>query len=650
MRRGFTDLAAILLHFGFLLVLFSCSRLAFYFCNQSHFAELGMSELAKLFFYGLRFDSSVIVYLNLPFLICYFWPLAVRSLKQYRLILGCLFVLPNCLGLFVNCGDAAFFRFSTKRSTADIFSLVGTGQDFRVMLPRYLADYWYLVVIWLACTAALLVYFKKLQPGLRRAEGKIVSIFERLAVLSALVGLTVIGARGGLQIRPISPINAAQYASAQYASLVLNTPFTMMQSLVRKSVSSKIYYSPQEMERIYSTYHPPSPGTPSKRNVVLIVLESFSREYVGSLNGRKCCTPFLDTLIDRGLIFENAYANGKSSITGVPSTVAGIPSFTGGPFILSRYINNSFYGIASLLKINGYSTAFFHGGENGTMGFNYFMKLAGYDSYFGRSEYNNDADFDGNWGIWDEEYLQYFARNLLTMPQPFFTTIFTLTSHDPFVIPAKYSSFFPAEETAEQRSVRYTDYALRRFFESAEQMPWFKDTIFILTADHTLGISQAEGQSRVEMYSIPILFYSPAGDLTGRFSKTFQQIDIMPTLLDILHYDKPYFSFGTSAFDKREDRYAYSFSEDVYQIITDGYALHFGDGEKLGLYRYKEDRLLQKNLLGAGLPEEGRLETQLKAFMQSYSEALQNNKMIVTENAPPPKRINAALISLSGGR
>ena len=637
MRRGVTDFAALILQFGFLLVLYSISRLAFYLFNFGYFAGVESAALGPMFFYGTRFDLAVLAYLNAPFLLCFFQPFPISNRKLYERILWWLFIVPNGFALFTNLADAAFFPFSAKRATFDVFYLVGTGNDFWIMFPRYLANHWHLVLLLIVQIFCLSFVYKKLAAAMIRWRTSRPYLIEYISTALVTIALIVISARGGLQFKAIFPVQAAQYASAQYASLVLNTPFTLWHSAIRRSLKAKNYFTEEELARHFSTYHAPAGGEFIRRNVVFIVLEGFSREYVGSLNGGKeCCTPFFDTLIQKGLTFEKGYANGQSSITGLPSTVASLPSFTGGAFITSRYINNRFTGIGTLLSEKGYTTSFFHGGTNGTMAFDVFMKLVGFDHYYGRTEYNNDADYDGNWGIWDEEYLQYFAQSLLTMKQPFFATVFTLTSHEPYWIPERYKNTFPAGEPEHLHSLRYADFALRRFFETAQTMPWYHDTLFVLLADHTMGTSQTADRGRVESYSIPIVFFTPAGDLTGRYTKIFQQLDIMPTLLDILHYDKPYFSFGTSAFSPRPDRYAYSFSQGLFQIISEGMVLHFGEGQKVGLYNYENDRLLQANLLGRNLPEEQALETQLKAFIQSYSTALVENKMTIPENQPPP--------------
>ena len=145
-------------------------------------------------------------------------------------------------------------------------------------------------------------------------------------------------------------------------------------------------------------------------------------------------TPFLDSLIHHSLTFEYTFGNGQQSIDGLPSVLSGIPRFIEPVFLTPASLNKlSVFG--SELKKKGYHTAFFHGANNGSLGFQAYARAVGYPEYYGREDYNNDVDFDGNWAIWDEEFLQFFADKISTFPEPFSVGIFTASSQHPFHIP-----------------------------------------------------------------------------------------------------------------------------------------------------------------------------------------------------------------------
>jgi phosphoglycerol transferase MdoB-like AlkP superfamily enzyme len=338
-------------------------------------------------------------------------------------------------------------------------------------------------------------------------------------------------------------------------------------------------------------------------------------------------TPFLDSLMAQSLTFTNAFSNGKKSIEGIPAITASIPTWMNEPYITSAYGSNQAQSIASLLKTEGYYTAFFHGATNGSMGFDAFANLSGYTDYYGRYEYSNDEDYDGSWGIWDEEFLQYTAQTLNKKQEPFFATLFTLTSHHPYKIPSKYESKFKEGVYDNAKCISYADYSLKYFFETIKKMPWYNNTLFVLCADHT-GISGDKFyENKIGNNTIPIIYFMPNSELKGFDTTITQQIDIMPSILQYLNYNKPFYSFGKSVFDTTANHFAFTFNSGIYQYTNNNYTLEF-DGEKAtGLFQYKKDSLLKNNLIKTEKMVANELELKTKAIIQTYQQSLINNKM-----------------------
>ncbi|MBL7884384.1 MAG: LTA synthase family protein, partial [Bacteroidia bacterium] len=404
----------------------------------------------------------------------------------------------------------------------------------------------------------------------------------------------------------------------------------ILKTLDLKTIEPSIFFeNPEELKALYDTKQKGKSGEFKKLNVCLLILESFSKEYIGAINGRTdTYTPFLDSLITQSLTFNNAYSNGKKSIEGIPAITSSIPSWMTEAYISSPYGSNTINSLASLLNEQGYNSSFFHGGTNGTMGFNAFASLSGYQKYYGRKEYNNEKDYDGNWGIWDEEFLQYTANTINVMPTPFFTTIFTLTSHHPFAIPDKYKSRFPEGHLPIHKSIRYSDYALKRFFESAKKMPWFNNTLFVLCADHT-GISTDFFYStQMGNHCIPIIYYMPGSNLQGINPQTTQQLDIMPSILDYMNYPKDYFAFGKSVFDST-DISCLTFNSSFFQLMDSTYVLQFDGTNSINLYNFKKDSLFHHNLINVEPKVLEKMEKQTKAMIQTYQQSLINNTMII---------------------
>jgi phosphoglycerol transferase MdoB-like AlkP superfamily enzyme len=237
--------------------------------------------------------------------------------------------------------------------------------------------------------------------------------------------------------------------------------------------------------------------------------------------------------------YQYSFANGRKSIDAMPSVIASIPSIEV-PYVLSHYSGNQVTSLSSLLKKEGYYSAFFHGAPNGSMGFQAFANTCGFDRYFGKDEYNHNEDYDGIWGIWDHKFLQYYAEQMNTFKQPFYTNFFSVSSHHPYTLPAEFQSRFKEGEMTIYKCIEYTDYALREFFHTASSMPWFKNTLFVITADHASAQTRlADYQSPVGYFEIPIFFYKPGADWHEMNPTIIQQIDIMPTILGELNYNKP---------------------------------------------------------------------------------------------------------------
>jgi phosphoglycerol transferase MdoB-like AlkP superfamily enzyme len=614
-----------------ILLLLQLTCLLFFCFNYSNFSDIGFWRFLSAIFFGIRFDVSVIILLNSVFILLYLLPAPFREKRFYRIILAVLFVSINSVAVLTNCVDLAYFQFTFKRTNASVFNFFTgkIGNDFGQLVPVFLKDYWYIIVIWAAITYGMYYYYKKIEKN-NPLDWNLKQYGIQVLIFIVVSALAIVGYRGGLQLKPISIVSAGEYVSAKYVPLVINTPFAIIKTLDVKAIEPSPNWKIDErkLKSIYNPYHKDKNVRFRRLNVMVIALESFSKEYIGALNGRgEGYTPFLDSLIGESLTFNNAYSNGKTSIEGIPSIVAGIPTWMNEPYITSPYGSNQINSMANLLKPLGYYTAFFHGGTNGTMGFDAFANLAGYDDYFGRSEYHNEKDYDGNWGIWDEEFLQYTANTLNKKKQPFFATLFTLTSHHPYAVPDKYKNKFKEGPLPIEKSIGYTDFALRRFFETAKKMPWFKNTLFVLAADHTGISTDIFYTSKVGNCMIPIIYYMPRSYLKGIDTMLTQQIDIMPSVLDYLNYPSPYFSFGVSVFEPKAQHFSMIYNSGIFQLIENNYVMQF-DGEKaIDLYHFPTDSLLYHDLLATDTTVAKKMEDKTKAIIQTYQQSLMNNKM-----------------------
>jgi len=567
-------------------------------------------------------------------------PVPGRYSLIYQKIAKYIFIVTNSIALFVNLADIAYFPFTMKRTTSLVFDQFVHETNKLGLVIQFSIDYWYVLFLFILC--CFFLYKAYDITSIKKTDGfPQWKEYVSHTLLFLFFGFLIWGGlRGGFRhsTRPISLSNAGKYVDKPIQmAIVQNTPFAIIRTLGKHAVKPVHYFPDSVQESIFSAQKDADTGGFRKKNVVLILLESWSREFVGALNRELNdstflgYTPFFDSLIGKSLTFKYAFANGRKSIEALPSAMAGIPSMEV-PYVLSHYSNNTVTSLATELKKKGYVTSFFHGAPNGSMGFDSFVKMAGIEHYYGKTEYGNDADYDGIWGIWDEEFFQYFAQEMDTMEEPFFASIFSVSSHHPYAVPERYEHVFPETENPLIRCLGYTDLALRRFFETAQKMPWYNNTLFVLTADHSSFPMHEYFTNDLGTFSIPLVFFDPEGKLSGFDEKRVaQQIDILPTVLDYLNFDEPYIAFGKSLLDSTSADYAVNYING-YQLVTPDYLLQFNGEKTTGLYRYKTDRKLEENLIGR-VDESvnyDTIENFLKAFVQEYNRRIANNQLQAT--------------------
>lgn len=621
-------------------VWFILARVIFYLENRSFYSEIPFSRFGEIAKGGFMFDTSAICYLNALYLLLMLVPLYAKESATYQKVTKWIFVVVNGAALVMNLMDTVYFQFTNRRTTASVFSEFGNDNNVGGIIGYEMANHWYLTLA--GIVLIYLLYRLYRNPFGKAVRSSWVYYAVQIVPLAAALPLIVFGMRGGIgaDVRPITISNANQYVERPVeTALVLNTPFSMIRTIGKKPFTVPTYFADEaEMEKVFTPFHKPVAAQQTKKlNVVVLILESFGKEYIGALNRDldggtyKGYTPFLDSLINESRVYEYSFANGRKSIDGMPSVLSGIPMFVE-PFFLTPASMNKVSGIAGELRKNGYYTAFFHGAANGSMGFEAFSRATGFEDYYGRTEYNNDDDFDGRWAIWDEEFLGFYADKMESFKQPFATAIFTASSHHPFVVPSRYEGKFPVGTQPIHKCVGYSDNALRQFFNKASHMEWFKNTLFVITADHTNQTTHEEYLTSSGTFAVPIIFYQPGSDLRGRENAIAQQIDIMPTVLNYLGYDKPYISFGCDLFNTPADKtYAVNYFNGIYQYFSGKYLLQF-DGEKsIALYDFTGDRLLEHNVLKDYPETVKNMETKLKAIIQQYMERMNKDRLTAGE-------------------
>ena len=623
-------------------VVYFIARMVYLLENWSYFSQnLSFSHLMEMLGGGLVFDTSAILVTNIPYIVLMLFPLHLKETRIYQQVCKWVFLVINGLALAMNLCDAVYFRYTMRRTTTTVFSEFSNEGNLGGIFLTETLRHWYLVLLFVLMVWLMWRLYRNTRLDSHKLNWWRYDILTLLS-LAALAPFVVAGIRGGFTtaVRPITISNANQYVDRPVeAALVLNTPFSLYRTIGKSVFVVPEYYSDEkEMATVYSPIHIPNDSIPmTKKNVVVLIVESFGREYIGALNKNlengqyKGYTPHIDSLISKSITFTRSFCNGRKSIDGMPSILSSIPMFVE-PFFLTPASLNHVSGIASLLAGEGYQTAFFHGAQRGSMGFMAFARSTGFQDYYGREDYDadkrfgGDDDFDGMWAIWDEPFLQYYATKMSEMKEPFMTAVFTASSHHPYEIPEKYKDVYPEEDIIMHKCIRYTDMALGKFFAKACQQPWFKNTIFVLTSDHTNMSDHDYYQTDLGGFCSPIIIYEPGRESQIK-DKIAQQIDILPTLMGMLHYPKPYLAFGIDLLNTpAEDTWAVNYLNGTYQYVKHGHVLQF-DGQQTKAVYALTDSLMQRNVNGK-LPQQSQMEKELKAIIQQYMKRMVENRLI----------------------
>lgn len=633
-----STLVALLINFFTLFVLYFLFRVLFLLENNSYFAGLSFADIAKLFRGGVMFDISAICFMNALYIAMMLFPLRYKERRGYHLFLRIFYTVINGLAVIMSMGNTLYFKFTNRITDCTIFHEFGNESDSKLVsiVINEMFSHWYIT---LAAIVLIFLLYKLYVTPRHETNGRYYYLVNSLSFL-VLGYLSVIGMRGGfgMSTRPIELSNANKFIEKPIeANIVLNTPFAIIKTIEKSPFQVPQYFEEREtMTALYSPLQTPEEGREFKPyNVVVIIIESFGSEYSGWLNrdkeDYKGFTPFLDSLMQSALVIEHSYANGRKSIDAMPSVISGIPSLVT-PFLITPYALNQVTGLAQELSSKGYHSSFFHGAQKGSMGFEAYAKSTGYTSFYDRSTYGNDKDYDGFWGIWDEEFLRYFAENLKSFKEPFNSAIFTISSHHPFNVPAKYKGKFPEGSNQMHKCIAYTDYSLRLFFKSIENEPWFDNTLFVITGDHTNLSSHPEYSTASGLFKVPVVFYRRGdSELKGVKSGIAQQIDIMPSILGYLGYDRPFISFGQNLFSSpAEKTFAINYLNGFHFFYGD-YFIQF-DGEKTtAAYNLSKDPLLERNISGE-FPEQASMELLLKSIIQQYMERVVGDSLILRKN------------------
>ncbi len=603
-------------------VVYQVSRVLFLLFNRGNFTNLDV----KTFLGGALFDLSAIGFINLVFIILHLFPGNFKYKSGYQKGLKIGFYAVNLLFIATNFVDLEYYKFTGRRSSFGLITAKGMEHEIGGLIISFLQEFWYILLGFILLSILLWRALSKPKFIFPIEALTVKVVFKQIGILILSLGIGLLLSSGGFGKKPIRIVDAINYSSLGNSALVLNTPFSILKTIGKKeTLVDPKFFTDKELNQIFNPVFISVPeGEPIKKNVVIFILESFGDE-----NLHRGFTPFVDSLATQSYYFKNGFANGKVSIDAVPSTLSSIPSLMNTSIISSGYSLNKVYGLPKIMKKQGYNTSFFHGAFNGSQNFDQYCKVAGFDQYYGKNEYVGPEAFDGNWGIFDEEFMQFFNRKLSSFKQPFFSTLFSISSHNPYTVPNKYKGKFIKGNRKIQESIGYTDFALKQFFISAKKEPWYNNTLFVMVADHTCSEpTEDKYRTNVGKFRIPILFFDPSNpSFKGVQEKNFQQIDVLPSILEYLKIQDKVVTYGKPF--SSDKNYVVYYLDNIYHLIKDDFYMAYDGQKAIGLYNFKNDELLKNNLLNKDKKHAAEMEKLIKAYVQSFNERMIADKLTV---------------------
>ncbi len=624
---------SLVIRLGAILGCYTLLRLLFYAFNSQSFASYDLVEWIQIIYGGLRFDISAILIINSIYILVWLLPFQLMTFKKISKPLSFMFLSLNGFAMAIHTADLVFYPFNGKRIDSEVFGLLSALPS---LLGSFVSDYWYIFPIFLFFVLALLRLNKYV------IQQSSMGLLSRIMLFVIGVGLLIIGMRGGVtNSRPLSPSSASLHIHPNDVALVTNSPYTLIYSWFTRSLEVPTYFKIEKLSEIVQVEKELLKDAGEKpKNIVLLIMESFSKQYFSSYTGNKGYTPNLDSIFNHGIRFTNAFANGRRSSQALVALNSGIPALMNEPYLYSSYAGNNINGIPLMLTSLGYKTAFFNGSSRDMLKWEEFIKKVGYQEYYSKETYNYPEHDDGHWGIYDHRMLEQFTEVIDTTLGPFFYTFFSLSSHHPFHVPTELVDSFDSPNPF-FKSMMYADWSIGEFFKSNAQKKWFKNTIFIITADHTLNGESFSNerqknasswyQNRVGLYAVPLAIIDGAKVEGDTIEIPFSHVDVSATILDYANYRGKFVNWGTPISKLTEDNMVIHFVNGIYQILDKDHVMLFDSEKVLGLYNYKIDPALVHNLAVTKElePKLNLMENRIKAYIQQHHTRVSNNRMFL---------------------
>lgn len=621
MRAHFGKTAFILKLLGICLLFLVTHRILFLIAFYSDFNDVPVTEFIKAFLIGALTDAIASCYFLLPT-----WLILVLfnvEHKATRIAALSWFVIGFTMMCVLNLADIGYFPITKKRMGSEILDML---PEIPALLTAYMKDYWYLFVLLIGFVWFAGYVFKKelkaYKNGTAHFKIKVANIVLVVFILGSIM-------RGGYSESPFIPFDIPALVNPKLQWLASNTPFQFLYTLENKNIKTETYFDEQKAEQIIGFQKQFTSKEFKKKNILFIILESFCSERIGIYNpAMKPYTPFMDSLLSNSRSYRYGTANGRMTIDALPSVLSGMPCFMEKNYCYSNYSGNTVNGISSLLEKEGYSNAFFYGGLKTTFGFESFININFSKNYYDQEDYEKNYSNNG-WGVDDHLYLSFVAKKLATLKQPFCASFLTLSLHHPFPVPEPYRTLLDTIKDPIRKSIKYTDLSLQLFFSKIRNEAWYQNSVIAVCADHiSSGIGDYQ-YNAINEFAIPISFIAVGDTAFNKpVDQCISQIDMYPTVLDYIGYNKPFVSLGNSGISKQYPTIQYGGSG-MYQIFDFPYGITYDNNRQqvVRFFQYNTDRtVIDLPWDGENAQKINELTREVQAYLQVFSYRINKNR------------------------
>lgn len=574
--------------------LFTAFRLLTFLLAFDDPFSLPRAQVLRAFLLGVRFDANVLLFLFIPVILASHLPrIGAGRCRATRVLVSWTVGVALSLSSLSQMIDIPNMRTLGNRFfIGDMEYLKDLRESFKVLVPGYNLPLY--LAAWLSVCLAIAWLVACASRTAGGGDGRPRWYARVAGPVLMILALLVAG---------LPEFHTLRWGTAYFSQnrklneLVMNGPYVLYYSYrgIRKEMAQGRLSGPaaageavRKARELLSgdrfRFVDPDPGRILRElrggaefkpwNVVLVIMESFSAEHIGALGAGRSLTPFFDRLAGDGLLFTGFYANGTRTNKGLSALLFSYPDFLPNEALIRSFASRhrQFSSLAVLLKKKNYQTYFATGGAIGFDNMEGMLHKNGFDRLVGYTDFNLSSKRADRWTVpdevtFDEAHRQFseFARH----GKPFFGVILTLSNHTPYVVPEDFSGAPPGSPEM-SRAFLYSDWALGRFMERAGESAYFDNTVFVITGDHGVygDFPMSEGHRR---FRTPLLLYAPKLLRPGVSAVLGSQLDLLPTLVDLLAIREPFESFGRSLFSGDGERFSISKDGLMYHLLRDGY-------------------------------------------------------------------------------